>query len=282
MPNASAVKVTARVQQVGIAGLDSRTGEDGGALQGSASRIIGTNPRYSSSTYIPTHMLFQNEGRLAKELRDLWRAGSISITIDGQAISSISELTLLGEPVSLYRRGEVFIGPLEGYYTDVGAWTEAYASGVFTVTHTPFKSPPNRTLVVPIPANYLTGSADAPRKPRGIRLYYKTETAVIDGLGVDVFQLTPPATGTAVSASSIATNGTYDSDHDTALKRNAVGDHTLEFTFADTDVDWLESGDGLLIEITLVGSATGVFIYKGASFLYWERSGPALLPSSEQ
>jgi len=277
MPDKSAIKVSVKGSgTVGITGLNPASGYPLG--RGLAQKMLTAD---SPDTFIPASLLHDYEGRLKDELVGLYDADLIDIEIDGVGISSSAALETLSEPSGLERAGEVFIAAHpNSYSTDQGTWTDDYSSQVFSSARTAADTAD--TVIVPIPALYLTGSNGSGRRPTGVRLYYSIATAVLDDdLTIQAYTHAPPATGSAMaSGTAIHTNGSYDSAHDTAGERVAVGDHTLEFTFDADDVDYLESGEGVTVEVTVDCSSgstsTAAFTYKGISFLYNERPGPGM------
>jgi len=282
MPTKSPVRIVALVAMVGIAGLDSRSGTQP-LGRGSSSRVIGTDSRYDTSIYIPVHLLHENEHRLVDELVSLWRGGAIEIYIFGEAITNVSQLTDLAEPHGLKTKGEVFILPHTLWQGVTGTWTEFFddTNNRWRVQRTAAAA--DNVLAIVVPAHHLKGLDGSDRKPRGIRLYYSVDVADLDDLTVEAYTHAPPANGSQIAAgTAIHTNGTYDADHDTALERGdstaAPEYHTLEFTFAEADVDWLENGEALtiLVNVDAAGAAAAVFNYWGMSYLYWERPGPGM------
>jgi len=282
MPTASAVRVVALLSMVGIASLNSASGTQP-LGRGVSSKIIGTNSRYDTEVYIPVHMLHENEGRLVTELIALWRASAIAIYLDGEAITAAAQLTNYSEPDGLERKGEVFIEAHTLWQGLSGTYTEYFddTNNRWRVERT--ANAADEVMAVVIPANYFRGTNI---KPRGIRLYYSVNTADMDDLTLEVYTSTPPADGAIKAAgSAIHTNGTYDSDHDSAVKRGddtgAPEYHTLEFTFASTDVAYLDQESiTVLINIDCAGAAGAVFTYWGLSFLFYERPGPRSLGTS--
>jgi len=282
MPTASAVQVVALMAMVGIASLNSASGTQP-LGRGVSSKVIGTDSRYDTSAYIPVHMLHENEGRLVTELVALWRAGAVAIYIDGVAITAASQLTNYSEPDGLERKGEVFIEAHTLWQGLSGTYTEYFddTNNRWRVERT--ANAADEVMAVVIPANYFRGSNI---KPRGIRLYYSVDTADLDDLTLEAYTSSPPANGVIKAAgAAIHTSGTYDSDHDSALKRGldtgAPEYHTLEYTFAATSVAYLDQESiTILINIDCAGAALADFTYWGLSFLYYERPGPRSLGTS--
>lgn len=282
MPSKSQLKVTALVRMVGITGLNPQdTGWPAG--RGLSQKTIGTDPRYDTSFYVPTAMLHDNEHRLVNELRALWNASKIAIEIDGEAITSITQLTELGEPSGLMRKGEMFILPHTLYQAISGTWTEFFDDVANRWRLVRDANAADEVLAIVIPAHYLTGADGSTRRARGIRLYYSVATADLDDLTIEAYLHTPPANGSQIAAgSAIHTSGSYDTSHDTAPERGLDTAnpqyHTLEYTFSTDVVDWLASGEAItiLVNVAAAGAGAAVFTYWGISFLYWDRPGPGM------
>lgn len=100
----------------------------------------------------------------------------------------------------------------------------------------------------------------------GFKLVYAVSTADVDDVSVAGAVLLTPATGSAPAAATALGAVTYDAAHDTAAERKAVGNHTMQGTFA-TPL-WLNA-EPLVVElaITVEGTATGVVDIIGIELL---------------
>lgn len=276
MPDNSSVRVVALIGQIGIAALNPRTGSAPGS-QGVASRVIGTSAGLERSCYIPVDRLSADEGRLAAELWALHNAGSVSVLIDGVAITRASQLLSVGIPDGLEHQCESFVSPFNNWQKLDGTWAEYYddVNNRYYVERDAANA--TERVILAIPGALLRAGPDgAGVKPTGLVIYYGVTVAVIDDFTAVVYQITPPsATAALPVAASISASQTYDEDHDTAAERKTVASHRMEITFSDDDVAYLNSGEGLHVLASVDGSAAGIFRLYGWSFLYATRSGPS-------
>lgn len=276
----SGIKVIALVQMVGIAALNSRTGQDGGRLDGSASTMLGTISRYDTSRFIPARLLHENGGRLADELKALYNGSQIAIEIDGRRITNIAELMAYSEPTGYERRKSVFLSPLGsgGFSAVSGTWTENYDSGNHVRYNRRTAAAAAHVFLIEIPSEKLTRDGEGGVKLRALDLVYAITTEAADDVALEVYSNAVPEDGTAVAAgTALHTDGEYDSNHDDAAERGAIANHTLTFTFDTDTVDWLSDGESVFVEVTVDDTTGGgaVFDYKGCNVHYVERPGIA-------
>lgn len=274
----SGIKVIARNAMVGIAALNSRTGEDGGRMDGSAGRTIGTLARYDSETFISTRQLYNAGGRLLDELRALWRADAIHIEIDGRRITAITELTL-SEPATYLRRQSAHVSPSNGFVGVAGTWTETYDAANHRTYQRRTAADATGTFLVELPPEILTRDAEGGFKLLSIELLLNITVAALDAdLDIEAYLLDTPDNASQQAAGvALHTGGTYDAAHDDAGERLTTGFHTIEFTFDPglAAIDWLQAGQRVFLEVSFDAAAGSVVDYYGTKVNYLTRPGIA-------
>lgn len=273
MARQTGIKVIARVMCVGIAALGSVTGTQPlGA--GTSSRMIGTGRDYPSYMYIHPSELYQNEGRLAEQLKALWNGGSIHIEIDGVRISKIADLMAYGEPASYLREQSDFLSPNESTIPVSGTWSSVYDDTNHRRYVRRTASAAVEVMLIELPARMFHKNGHGGVKLKSVDLVYKVSTAALADVTITAYKSSKPVNGTQLAAgAALHTNGSYDSAHDTSAERKAVNNHTLTFTFDKDTVDWLAAGENVFLVLTVDSTAisNAVFDYYGASINYYTR-----------
>ena len=150
-----------------------------------------------------------------------------------------------------------FISPAD-FEIAVGTWTVSEASNLIKNVKTAGDEAPTVLIPIKIPSN---ASALKGAKLKSIDVWYKVATAACDDFAtVELEKITLPATGVAVSGTSVTI--TEDAGHDSAAKRKATGDHTL--TVNITTPAWLDDGDAYWLKLVIDAAATTVLTLFGA------------------
>lgn len=155
-----------------------------------------------------------------------------------------------------------FLAPSDIIKTS-GTWTAALASNV--VSESRSAAAASFLLLVPIK---LPGNG-APLKGaslKSIDVYYSVVTAdAADFATVALNKVTlPESSGSAPSGSACTV--TIDTNHDTAAKRKAVGDHHMTITL-DSPA-WIDEDEAYVLSCTIDGAAATVFKLYGARANY--------------
>jgi hypothetical protein len=160
----------------------------------------------------------------------------------------------------------LFIPPA-GMQKSAGTWTPTLATHLTSDVRTANASAFTAIIPIPLPGNsaYRQGAC-----LKSVTLYYKIATADASDFAVAALKKKVLAAhGAAVSGADLSV--TLDSNHDTAAKRKAQGDHTLTLTLS-TPV-FLDAAAACELVITVDCAAGTVFSLFGARASYELRLG---------
>jgi hypothetical protein len=142
-------------------------------------------------------------------------------------------------------------------YTAVsGTWTRSRSAAAnYVITRTAGATV--ESLAIEVPAISLRSTANKGRKILGLKLKYSIATAAANDVTVSIGYTTVPANGSAVGTASTLGTITYDANHDTAAKRKAIAEHTMQVAFGSPV--YLADAVGFEILITIDAALTTVF-----------------------
>lgn len=154
-----------------------------------------------------------------------------------------------------------FLGPCISMVS-AGTWTDTIASNVWSRNRTAGAASFTMRIPVQIPSNSV---AQRGAYLQSIDVWYSIGTAAAsDFATVALYKMTLAATGTAITAASVAV--TLDTAHDTAGERKAVDQHKMTLTL-DTPA-WIDNDEAYNVELIVSAAGTTVFKYFGARINY--------------
>lgn len=137
-----------------------------------------------------------------------------------------------------------------------GVWTRSRSAAAnYIITRTAAAT--TEALAVELPTIALRSSASKGRKITGLILKYNIATAAANDVTVSIGYTTVPADASAVAAASTLGTITYDANHNTAAKRKALAQHTMQVTFGSPV--YLADAVGFEILITVDAALTTAF-----------------------
>jgi hypothetical protein len=138
-----------------------------------------------------------------------------------------------------------------------GTWVRTRTSqATYRIRRTAFAA--TEAISIEIPVSRLRTTALKGLKPTSVKIQYAISTADVVDVTVVAARTVMPTTGSPVAPATSLGAVVYDTAHDTAAERKAVGEHTLQASF--TGAGYLTDGF-ISIEITVdsTGLATPVF-----------------------
>lgn len=153
-----------------------------------------------------------------------------------------------------------------------GTWAVAYDATAHSHKVTRAGAAGAEKCAIPLRVPGLRTTASKGRRIKGVRVAYVNSAELQVDVDVDVFERPLPANGANAHANGVSLLGTqtYDSDHDTAAKRKASGNHCMEVTFQTPA--YLDGGE-LSLEVTADdtgGAGTATTAVSGVELLYDE------------